>query len=364
MIPAYVLHLPGVSRAKVIAERAGLPSSVAGVLTKAAVIADGVRAGQTETLFAEDMALLAKAQAIMAGMASPDIGLPWFTPGLSDLMGGCPPGDIVVVGAQSGGGKSTFGRNIADYCAGLRIPTQYLPLEQDGSEFVRDWACMRQDLNVEDVCQGKWLDMDPTAHQRYNQEVVDLSMEFLRVREDRFLSAELIEDVRAEHRDDNWHPRLVVIDHLHRLSRTSNYFQDMENMARALKEWAVEDRLVVIVMAQCKRKQGDVWARLKAASCMSDLEGGGRIEQEASIVTILRRTPRADISKADIKSARDGQASPWTLLEPGVTRVDLVKHRRAGWRVGQDTRIVVQRSGRMLAEDDAPVDEFEERYGV
>ena len=215
-----------------------------------------------------------------------DPGLPTGYPDLDDAIGGLRPGELIVIGARPGGGKSLLGLCIADYVSTrLAFPVLYSSLEMSEEELThrRIAAAARVPLT------------HLTRHQ-----VTDADWEQVRRALDRLTSTQLRVDdtpgvslahIRGRLRGmarSGYAARLLVIDYLGLLAepRTESRQQAVAALARGAKNIAREFAIPVLLAAQVNRSPE---ARSDKRPGLADLRESGEIEAAADIVLMLYR---------------------------------------------------------------------------
>ena len=249
-------------------------------------------------------------------------GIPTGYPDLDNAIGGMRPGELIVIGARPGHGKSLIALCIADHAgSNLGLPVLFSSLEMTEAELTqrRISAASRVPLHHlvrHQVSDGEW-DMIRRVHD-------ELMTTQLHVDNTPHASlAHIRGQLRAMERAG--HPaRLLVIDYLGFMAapRSENRQQAVAELARGAKNaLAREFGIPVILLAQLNR---GVESRTEKRPTSADLRESGEIEQSADIILLLNRedayereSPRAGEIDVLITKNRQGPLSTVTLAFQG-----------------------------------------------
>jgi replicative DNA helicase len=200
------------------------------------------------------------------------------------LLGELPRGEVVVVGARPGVGKTVFTFQQALSAAGGQAHVLFCSAEMGWSQLVARAKTWRTGINLQHL-----LGHEPLS-------AADLAI----LRRDPLPPARVFDragmttgDIRAVVARYAITPRpfdLVVVDHLHHLAdraeaKETRYLQ-VGRMIASLKEMAKAHNCVVVVAAQLNREAAD------REPTLADLRDAGTIEEYASIVLLLHRTEK------------------------------------------------------------------------
>lgn len=291
---------------------------------------------------------------------------PW--PALGTLVGPMSPGDLVLIAARTGGGKSLFLQNLFDsLIVGGRCGL-YAGLEQSPIILRQKWACLRAGVEPR-------LVLAPLAEEEGTPAHVDAVVRVRAeldwqmtpaIREAAHFSSSRRINAAGLKRWTEWAVNLgaefVVVDHIDRIQHGDgkNAFHEVSETVRLAKELAVEHGIVMLVASQVGRPSDAVEAFMPPA--LHNLRGAGTKEEEADTVLGIYRPLRTTITEKDIKKVRQGLANAATITEPGQMGVRVLKHRLDGSAMGQSVRLAVHH-GRVshLAERDRFGTSFGER---
>lgn len=206
------------------------------------------------------------------------------------------PGQLIVVGARPGHGKTTLGMDVARH-VGIRRqePVYFLSLEMSRSELMKRMISAEGKILLHNILNHKpekplladddWQRMAKAA-ERINQSgiVIDDA------------SGAGLAHIRARLRHLKRHGgvRVAVIDYLGILSasgRQENRQQAVAELTRGLKQLARETGVLIILLAQLNRQ---VEGRADRRPMVSDLKDSGAIEADADGVILLHREDAYD----------------------------------------------------------------------
>jgi replicative DNA helicase len=236
---------------------------------------------------------------------------------LNRKMGGWQPGELIIVGARPGMGKTAFALATLLASAGKEKPNVFISYEMKDVAIAKRMIAVqsptlhsnqlfREGLKkpeywqefmqvVDDLGKKKILVMDHMPN------VYKLGMELRRIKHQRGLG-------------------LVVIDYLQlietgRQSNNRNRENDVSEVSRALKKLSIELSVPIIALSQLSR---EVEKRTNKRPKLSDLRESGAIEQDADMVGFLYRdayyNPNADNTLAEFEVAKQRNGSLGTVI--------------------------------------------------
>jgi len=228
-------------------------------------------------------------------------GAPAGTPtGFDDLdekTGGLRPGELVIVGARTGMGKTSFAMDIAIHAA-AKMPVKFFSLEM-----ARRQIAPRALSFFSQVSLKKTITASLSESELLNQYAVIPELRKLGLYME-FEAGLSIGEICAEcHAFAAKHGKgLVVIDHLHyiktgdRKSESRNI--ELGRITHALKELAKKLDIPVLLLSQLNRDIDRAAGKDKKPR-LSDLRDSGNIEQDADMVWFIHR-PGYYIRGADL----------------------------------------------------------------
>lgn len=268
-------------------------------------------------------------------------GVPTGYKDLDSLFYGLRGGDLLILAARPGVGKTAFALNLAVNAAKAKTSVAFLSLEMSASQLTQRILCSEARINLSKVRSGQigegdWgaiADASDTLSKLdfYIDDTPSLSILELRAKARR--------ELRGKEQG------LIIVDYLQLMQppqarRDGNRAVEVGEISRGLKVLAKEMNMPVIALSQLSRQ---VEMRGKKRPMLSDLRESGSIEQDADIVMFIDRSmdemeaessDRPDLGTAEIIVAkhRNGPTRDITLaFNPEITRfVDYIDDSRVG----------------------------------
>ncbi len=267
----------------------------------------------------------------------------WAWRELDALAGPMLPGDLIVVGAYMGNGKSSLLMTQMDDFAAKQVPVLYVPLEVDPAVCRLRWAGWKLSLDVRHVIRQDWASLPEGS-----REAVDGILEeqtenqYIHFAAPKRMTAPALFEwcVRAVNEVG---VQVVMLDHFHRLSFGSgqSWRTDITEVARQLKDRARELNITMLAAAQLNRAGHDPVDQYKAPD-LSRIKESSAIGEEADVVMMLSRKLRSDLPKGWMQDLKLGRRSEVDLAEPNTMVVTCRKHRLDGSALGRSVQLVVE----------------------
>ena len=231
------------------------------------------------------------------------VGIPWGFADLDALTGGMHPGQMIVIAARPGMGKSTGALDIARSAA-IRhnLGTAFFSLEMSRTEILKRLLSAEGRIGLHHMqTKGGMTDYDWTQIAKVTPQITqaplylddspDLTMTSIRTK-----ARQIASEVEL---------KLIVIDYLQLLrsgggQRYESRQQEVSDISRSVKLLAKELGIPVIALSQLNRGPE---ARVDKKPQVSDLRESGAIEQDADLIILLHRE-----DAYDKESARAGEA--------------------------------------------------------
>lgn len=252
----------------------------------------------------------------------------WRWADLDRLMGPLLPGEVHMVGAITGNGKTAFLMSQMEGWAERQVPVLYIPLELDPSDLRRQWAAWQLGLPWVNVARNDWAGL-PEGSQDAHEAMVAEQAEnpFVHFPPDRRITiARLAQWVgRAV---DEAGVKVVVVDHFHRMDfgpATSNYRVQVTEAARALRDVAREHSVVVVAAAQLNQDPHPLDRYFPPT--LKRLKESSGISEEASTVLMLSRVLKESVTPESLQLLREGLKETRDFEEPNTMSVTCRKSR-------------------------------------
>jgi replicative DNA helicase len=214
-------------------------------------------------------------------------GLPTGFRDLDELLSGLQQGNLVIVAARPGVGKSSFATNVARNAAvESRVPVAMFSLEMS-----------RWEIGMRLLCGEAGVPWDRIRGRRVGADDWSRIVQAAEVLHDAPLSIVdagnvTIVDIRAKARRLSARKQglgLIIVDYLQLMShhrRVDNRQQEIAEITRSLKLLAKELKIPVIAVSQLNR---DPERRQDKRPQLSDLRESGAIEQDSDVVMFIHR---------------------------------------------------------------------------
>jgi len=225
-------------------------------------------------------------------------------------------GEVIIIAARPGMGKTAFALNVAVGAAkSTNKAVAIFNLEMPAEQLVNRMISARGAIDGKKLQTGQLM---PNDWNRYNEAVSSLAATNIYIEDNSSITAS---DIRAKCRRLAQSPNglgLVVIDYLQLVTlggkRPDNRQQEVQEISRSLKLMALELKVPVIALAQLNRAV----EKSKNEPMLADLRESGSIEQDADIVMFINRE---DYYKAKGELGKN---------ENSLTDIIIAKHRKGG----------------------------------
>jgi replicative DNA helicase len=207
---------------------------------------------------------------------------------LNKLTYGFQPGELIVLAARPGIGKSAFALNLAtNSCNAVNASVAFFSLEMGIDQLLMRLFSSFSGLTLDKIRGGNLNELEMT--QLYAAKAKLDSFNIYMDEAGATDVEELVTVCRKLHREGKLD--FVIVDYLQLLStnkRTSNRVDEVSKISRQLKMMARELQIPVLALSQLSR---DIEKRDEKRPVLSDLRESGSIEQDADIVMFLHREP-------------------------------------------------------------------------
>lgn len=214
------------------------------------------------------------------------------------------PGQLITVGAATGGGKSLFGMNLAAHVALTRArPALIASMEMGGSELMARLTAAEAGVDVDRLIRRK---LTPADWEKVFRAAPKLQNAANFVLDD---SPNLtIGKIRTRIRwmaGTGRAPAIVVADYLQLVTPESTGRKDrsraneVADISRNLKLLAMEFEIPVVALAQFNR------GATGREPTVSDFKDSSAIEQDSNVIVLMHRPPQPDADDPELKKLRD-----------------------------------------------------------
>lgn len=213
------------------------------------------------------------------------LGLPSTLISLNDRIKGYRRGNLIILGASTGEGKTTLAWQDAVNLASLGIPVGYVSLEMSREELIIIAASDKLKINSSDILEGRINQDEQTKLTKFMDWFKKLPI-FI-IDEPGLRMGEIKSMSRMWVKNDG--VQIVFLDHLHLAYDDvdhNNPEQRYTNIANKSKELAKELNIPIVALAQLSRREKSDKSRKHV---ISDLKYAGGIEQAADVILLIYR---------------------------------------------------------------------------
>jgi replicative DNA helicase len=213
-------------------------------------------------------------------------GVPTGFTDLDELTNGLHPGQMIIVAARPGVGKSTLGLDFLRSCSiKHRMASVIFSLEMSKSEIVMRLLSAEAKIKLADMRSGRMSDDDWT---RLARRISEISEAPLYIDDSPNLT---MMEIRAKARRlrQRANLRLIVVDYLQLMTSGKRFESrqvEVSEFSRHLKLLAKELEVPVIAISQLNRGPEQ---RTDKKPMLADLRESGSLEQDADVVILLHR---------------------------------------------------------------------------
>jgi replicative DNA helicase len=335
--------LPHVADIPELAAERGMPEKIAKELERLARAREsrGLRKVTDAPHAVEQAALVAdqvREEALWSLYRPRSTQIEWPWEDMQRIVGSVLAGDVQIVGARTGVGKTVFLMNVVDHLLRRTRPVKYLPFETPPAKLLKLLAAIRLGYDPRHVLRDEWADLPGEAFEGIQEEITSLTGRVYRdtlywTPQGTLNVTQVLVEIERAH---DCGCELVVIDHLHRIELEGrNQEQELRRMMRALKDKAEQLEIPLLCGGQLNRGERDVLKR-HLPPLDTDLRGAGALEEEADTILGLYIPLRRDVTSKEMAAVRKGLSKVGPLVRRNTTGVRILKHRVDGELVGED----------------------------
>lgn len=227
---------------------------------------------------------------------------------LDDLLGGLEGGDVVVIGARPGVGKSALVTQITSYFAECGKKVGFYNLEMKEKQVYERFVVSQSGIGLTRLRRAKKFLGD-------EKERFDKANEILEQRDNIVITtgSKSVSEIRSESRHMGYD--MIIIDYLQLLKPEREYrgnrYAEVGAISKATKALAMELNIPVIELSQLNRVSE---SRDTREPTMAELREAGDIEQDASVIMLLWNLSSEDKSKKGCKVEKQRQGQTGTVV--------------------------------------------------
>jgi len=256
------------------------------------------------------------------GRELPSLAVPTGYGKLDEMLsGGMWPGEVIIVAARPGGGKTTLALNIALNAANRPIeknpvPTAFFSLEMPETQITKNMLCREARIPSQKMRRYAF-DEDDYKEVLHASQQLKLAPIFIDDSSNLTPGELRARARRLRHREKIG---LLIIDYLQLMKESRHYVsreQAVADVSRQVKSLARELEVPAVLLSQLRRPpQGQE----NSAPTISDLRESGAIEQDADVVIMLHMLTDRETGtrnqrdiRAHIQKNRNGPIGPVDL---------------------------------------------------
>ena len=259
---------------------------------------------------------------ILANQKSHMVGVPTGFKDVDDLIHGFRGGDLVILAARPGVGKTSFALNLATNAAKAGVAVTFFSLEMGAEQLVQRILCSEARVSLSKLRSGLIAEGDWGALAEHSGKLSQLDFYIddapgLTILEARAKARRELHGIKEGQKG------LIVVDYLQLMqpspgTKNKSTNDQVGEISRGLKILAKEMNMPVIALSQLSRA---VEQRGKDKRPMlSDLRDSGSIEQDADIVMFIDR------------SMNEIEAESESRPDLGMAKLIVAKHRNGATR--------------------------------
>ena len=222
-------------------------------------------------------------------------------PKLDDLLGGLEGGDMIVIGARPGVGKSAFVTQVTTSLARSGKRVGFYNLEMQEKQVYERFVVAESGIGLTRLRRAVRFLGDEEERFRRANEVLEKEEQIIIT-----TGSKSVSEIRNESRHMGYD--IIVIDYLQLLRSDKTYrgnrYAEVGAISKAIKALAMELNIPIIALSQLNRVSE---ARENKEPTMAELREAGDIEQDASVILLMWNTAKNDSSRKGIKVEKQRQ---------------------------------------------------------
>ena len=228
---------------------------------------------------------------------------------LDDLLGGLEGGDMIVIGARPGVGKSALVTQITAYLAERGGRIGFYNLEMQEKQIYERFVVAQSGIGLTRLRRAvKFLGDEEERFKKANEALEKQDNIVITT------GSKSMSEIRSESRHMGYD--VIIIDYLQLLRSDKQYrgnrYAEVGAISKAIKALAMELNIPIIALSQLNRLSE---ARDTKEPTMAELREAGDIEQDASVIILLWNLSQDDRSKkgCKVEKQRQGQTGKVVL---------------------------------------------------
>lgn len=279
-----------------------------------------------------------------------------------EMTGSFAPEEIIMAGADVGGGKSLFFQNLSNDLTECGVPHLYVGTEQSAEVLKIKQGCIRCGIRQKLVLKPTDQEIASGEYQRALAQVQE-ELDWINSPEIRELAFYANTDYVNRHELKKWITggvkkygiQTVIVDHIDQIKHGDGTggAQEITETVQLLHDLARLHQMPIIVASQLKRRLDPI--RKHSPPELEDFAGSSGKERISSVMLGLWRPLRTDLSVEELrdlkKNSSSGVVGQDKIYQPNTMAVRLLKD-RLGSVPGKQTMLHVGKGGK-LSDDPA-----------
>ena len=218
---------------------------------------------------------------------------------LDDLTDGLHKGELTVIGARPGVGKTTFSLQLAENIAKKGKNVCYVSLEMSEIQMIQKLLSLRTGVNSRKIRNGDMTEDEKMLVGTECMQLGELNFKLI-------TKASTIQqiEISARRLKNQNKLDLLIIDYLQLLRNNGKFNsreQEVADISRTLKLLSLELDIPIIALCQLNRNAS------KQAPTLADIRESGSIEQDAdNVIFLYQENQENDIITVDLQKQRGG----------------------------------------------------------
>lgn len=240
-----------------------------------------------------------------AGQEKGMTGVPTGFNQLDDIYGGRQPGNLIIIGARPGMGKTAYAIDqMINASAKFRFKSLFFSLEMTTSEIIKRIFAFNANIPLKKIKKG---DLNQNEWVILNNSITEIENSPIILKDNIFKLDDIVNTIKKTKILKGLD--IVFIDYLQLIDNhknTGNTESKVSEISRTLKQLAQELKIPVIALSQLSRSL-ETRGGSKIPT-LSDLRSSGSIEQDANIVEFLYRPEYYNINETEDGVSTKGKA--------------------------------------------------------
>ena len=228
---------------------------------------------------------------------------------IDDLLGGLEGGDMIVIGARPGVGKSALVTQITTNLSNQGKKIGFYNLEMKEKQVYERFVVSQSGIGLTRLRRAKKFLGD-------EKERFDKANEVLEKKDNIVITtgSKAVSEIRSESRHMGYD--IIIIDYLQLLKSDTNYrgnrYAEVGAISKAIKALSMELNIPIIALSQLNRVSE---SKDTKEPTMAELREAGDIEQDASVIILMWNLSQEDKSKkgCKVEKQRQGQTGKIVL---------------------------------------------------